>query len=118
MPTWPAWSRSKHPPVATTVPPDARTEATSASTSRPRVGPDGGGRRALAPVAEVDDDEEAAAPPAATNADARATASSTASGIRAPVARARAAAPAKRSPAPHGSPPVTTGAGTTSGGPS
>src|SRR5918911_1560144 len=108
--TWPAWSRSKQPPVATTVPPRARRRATTSGTegrSAPglQAGPATASSRSAPP-----------APPAATNALATATAWSTASSGGAPSARALTTREAKRSPAPQESPSSAGSAGTASGG--
>ena len=104
--TWPACRRSKQPPVATTVPPASRTRRASVRASSGRAG---AGR---APAAQ------AAAPPASTKAEAAATAAGTASDGSAPAASRPAAVALKQSPAPHGSPAPTRGAGTASAGPS
>ena len=92
--TWPACSKSKHPPAATTVPPRARTPCASrtASCSTAR----GAGTSALASARDV-------TPPPRRKAAAAATASRLASARLAPAARATIALAARRSPAPHGS---------------
>ncbi|KRV49952.1 hypothetical protein AQ490_17985 [Wenjunlia vitaminophila] len=87
-PTWPACSRSKQPPVATTVPPRARTASASANGSRVA-----GGSTAVPGPCRLP-----------TKSVAAATARSTASSGSAPSASAVAAVAAKQSPAPQGSP--------------
>ena len=109
--TCPAWSKSKHPPVATTVPPCARVRAMIDCAGAVLLSVRNGVTGRLPSCTE-------AAPPSATNADAAITASLTASAGSAPSASISAAAEAKRSPAPHESVACAAGAGTAIGGPS
>jgi hypothetical protein len=99
---------SKQPPVATSVPPLARTRPPPHRAWPPAVRPTRGEESSFRR-------RKPSAPPAATHAEASATACWTASDSTAPRASATAAEALNRSPAPHGSPPETAGAGTNIG---